>query len=102
MLRRDRQIKTQIRQMLDAVLFGISFWLSWIIRADPRVRELLHLDPITSFDAYFWLYLIVIFVGPLVLEAQGFYDRPLLSPRRAITWPLFKGCLLTTMGLILL
>jgi exopolysaccharide biosynthesis polyprenyl glycosylphosphotransferase len=102
MLRRDRQIKTQIRQMLDAVLFGISFWLSWIIRADPRVRELLHLDPINSFDAYFWLYLVVIFVGPLILEAQGFYDRPLISPRHSITWPLFKGCLLTTMGLILL
>jgi exopolysaccharide biosynthesis polyprenyl glycosylphosphotransferase len=101
MLRRHRQIKMQIQQVLDAVLFGVSFWLAWIIRADPDVMRLLHLKAVKPFDAYFWLYLVVIFVGPLILEAQGFYARPLLSPRRATIWPLFKGCLFTAVGMIL-
>jgi hypothetical protein len=91
MLRRHRQIKMQIQQLLDAVLFGVSFWLAWILRANPNVMLLLGLPAVKPFDAYFWLYLVVIFVGPLILEAQGFYDRPLLSPRRATMWSLFKG-----------
>ena len=36
-----------------------------------------------------------------MLEAQGFYDRPMLSPRRAVLWPLFKGCLVATVALIM-
>ena len=39
--------------------------------------------------------------APFVLESQGFYNRPLLGPRRAILWPLFKGCVLITLGLVL-
>jgi exopolysaccharide biosynthesis polyprenyl glycosylphosphotransferase len=101
MLRRNRQIKMQIQQVLDAILFGLSFWFAWIIRSDPDIISLLRLDQVTPFESYFWLYFVVILVGPLVLEAQGYYDRPLISPRRAILWPLFKGCLFTTVGLIM-
>lgn len=101
MLRRHRQITMQIQQVLDAVLFGLSFWLAWIIRADPMVMGWLKLPAVQPFDEYFWLYLVVIFVGPLILEAQGFYDRPLLAPRRSTLWSLFKGCFFTTIGMIL-
>ena len=38
---------------------------------------------------------------PLVLESQGFYDHPPLCARGAILWPLFKGCVLITVGLML-
>ena len=38
---------------------------------------------------------------PLVLESQGFYDHSPLCHRGAILWPLFKGCLLVTVGLML-
>src|SRR5579862_9382830 len=102
MLRRHRQIKTQIQQVLDAVLFGFSFWLAWVLRADPRIIEFFRLgEPLKPFDTYFWLYLVVIFVGPLILEGQGFYDRPVIAPRRTALWALFKGCLFTTIGLII-
>ncbi|HWF20357.1 MAG TPA: sugar transferase, partial [Verrucomicrobiae bacterium] len=101
MLRRNRQIKMQIFQVLDAILFGLSFWLAWFLRSNPDIIDLFNLKPVHSFDAYFWLYLLLIIGGPLVLEAQGFYDRPLLSPRRQIIWPLFKGCLVTTVALIM-
>ena len=35
------------------------------------------------------------------MESQGFYSRPVLCPRRDILWPLFKGCVITTVGLVL-
>jgi len=101
MLRRHRQLTTQIQQLLDALLFGLSFWLSWILRANPAIMSFLHLKTVKSFDAYFWLYLVVIVAGPLILEARGFYDRPLLAPRRTSFWPLFEGCVLTAVGMIL-
>jgi exopolysaccharide biosynthesis polyprenyl glycosylphosphotransferase len=40
-------------------------------------------------------------VGPLILESQGFYNRPVICPRAMVLWPLFKGILLTTIVLVL-
>ncbi|MDB6125905.1 MAG: exopolysaccharide biosynthesis polyprenyl glycosylphosphotransferase [Pedosphaera sp.] len=102
MLRRDRQIKMQIQQLLDALLFAVSFWLAWIFRANPDVMQFFGLSPVSPFTSYYLLYLVLIPTGPLVLEAQGFYDQPMLSPRRTAVWPLFKGCLFTTVGLIMI
>ncbi|MDB6017744.1 MAG: exopolysaccharide biosynthesis polyprenyl glycosylphosphotransferase [Pedosphaera sp.] len=101
MLRRHRQIKMQIQQLLDACLFAASFWSAWLLRANPDVMSFFSLAPVSPFEAYFWLYLILIPASPLILEAQGFYDRPLLAPRRVVVWPLFKGCLVATIGLIM-
>src|SRR5207253_626896 len=39
--------------------------------------------------------------APLILEAQGFYNRPVVCSRQATIWPLFKGCLFIALGLIL-
>jgi len=44
--------------------------------------------------------LILIPAAVLILEAQGFYNRPFVS-RRSMLWQLFKGCLLMTLGLVL-
>jgi FlaA1/EpsC-like NDP-sugar epimerase len=38
---------------------------------------------------------------PLVFESQGFYEHSPLCPRRLVLWPLFKGCVLITVGLML-
>jgi exopolysaccharide biosynthesis polyprenyl glycosylphosphotransferase len=101
MLHRDRQIRRQVHQLLDAVLFAVSFWLAYELRANPDIRELLDLIPIHPFEAYMWLYLILIPLAPLILEAQGFYQRPLFCSRRTTAWLLLKGCLFTSLGLIL-
>ena len=53
------------------------------------------------FETFVWFYLVLIFAGPLILEAQGFYDRPILGSRGATLWALFWGCLFTSMGLII-
>lgn len=101
MLRRDRQIRTVIHQLLDATLFAIAFGLAYTLRANPNVIAWLRLEPASPFANFAWLYLVLIPASPLVLESQGFYDHPPLCSRRAILWPLFKGCVLITVGLML-
>ncbi len=103
MLRRDRQIRTQIHQVADACLFAGSLWIAYALRNNPHIITWLDLDPIPAdvLGGVVWLYFILIVAAPLILESQGFYDRPALGPRRDIFWPLLKGCLITTIGLVL-
>jgi exopolysaccharide biosynthesis polyprenyl glycosylphosphotransferase len=102
MLKRDRQIRMQIHQLLDACLFAVSFPLAYVFRSDENVIDLLGLKPWTvPLDAYVWVYLILIPAAPLILEAQGFYNRPVLCLRRTTAWQIFKACLFMALGLIL-
>ena len=102
MLRRDQQLRTQFYQLLDAVLFGLAFWLAHLYRATwPSEFLWVHWAPIEEFDRFKWLLLIVIPGAPMILEAQGFYQRPLSCPRHTTAWILFKSCLLITIGVIL-
>src|SRR6187549_1134448 len=98
MLRRHQQIRMQLHQLMDACLFAISFWLAYAIRTHPLVvAELGHAAP---FEEFFWFYLILIPAAPLVLESQGYYNRPLLGPRRPVVWALFKSCIYLTIGMV--
>jgi len=103
MLQRDRQMRAQVNQLVDAFLFAASFWLMLTLRADPQIIDSLGLKPLPP-DAFVnvgWLYFVLIPGAPFVLELQGFYNRPILGPRRAILWPLFKGCALISIALVL-
>jgi exopolysaccharide biosynthesis polyprenyl glycosylphosphotransferase len=101
MLRRDRLIRMQINQFLDAAIFAFSFWLAYALRANPVLIRYLHQDPVIPFDHYKWLFLVLIPGVPLVLEAQGFYERPILCSRTTTAWQLFKGCVFISFGLVL-
>ena len=105
MLQRSRQIRTQIHQLVDACLFAASFWIAYSLRENPIFVTWLKLPPLTdvTFDSekLTWLYVALIPAAPLILESQGFYSRPPLGTRLGILWPLFKGCLITTLGLVL-
>ena len=102
MLRRDRQLRTQICQLKDAALFALGLWLAHLWRSHfPDNCLFLKFDPIDSFDAFIWLYLIIIPGAPLVLESQGFYQRPISATRRETAWLLFKGCFVAAVGVIL-
>ncbi len=101
MLSRYRQIRMQLHQVLDICLFALSFWLAGELRMNRELTAWFHLDPVDSLESFAWLYLILIPAAALILEAQGFYDRPLICSRRATLWPLFKACLLTTLVLVL-
>src|ERR1043166_8179620 len=101
MLRRDRQIRMQIHQLMDACLFALGFWLAYLLRSSPEIIDLFGLQPVNEFHDYRWLYIILIPAAPFILEAQGFYNRPTFCSRRTTAWLLFKSCFITTLVLIL-
>ena len=49
-----------------------------------------------------WHYFAIVPAAPLVLESQGFYNRPVIGRRAVIFWPLVKACFIVTIGLVLL
>lgn len=102
MLRRDRQLRTQIFQLKDAALFAVALWLAHLWRSHFPERILWwDFEGIAAFKEYVVLFLVIIPGAPLVLESQGFYQRPLFGPRRETCWLLFKGCFLVAVGVIL-
>lgn len=104
MLQRDRQIRTQVQQLADASLFAMSFWLAYCLRQLPAFSTMLGLDIIQpdAFSQNVWLYFALVPAAPLVLESQGFYNRPVVGRRRSIFWPLLKACFIVTIGLVLM
>ncbi len=93
----------QIHQLMDAALFALAFRIAYGLRdvlVDNSLVPFLKLDPIVPFEQFVWLYIVLIPAAPLILEAQGFYARPLYAPRAVTWWELFKGCLLTSLVLI--
>jgi exopolysaccharide biosynthesis polyprenyl glycosylphosphotransferase len=96
-------MRMQVHQLVDACLFAMSFWLAFELRADPDIMDFLRLRSVggVRFNDVAWLLVVLIPAAPLVLEAQGFYERPLLCPRRTTFWELLKGCAITTIGLVL-
>src|SRR5438093_9784416 len=102
MLRRDQQLRTQIYQLMDAVLFALAFWLAHVARSTwPAEFLWVRWDPIDAFEKFKWLLLIVIPGAPLILESQGYYSRPFTCARSTTAWILFKSCVLITIGIIL-
>ncbi len=86
---------------MDACLFALALWFSYVLRDNPDVIASLNLKAASSFDDFLWLYVVLIPVAPLVLDSQGFYKHDPLSSRREILWPLLKGCVLITVVLVL-
>ncbi len=102
MLHRHRQFRMQILQLKDMALFALALWLAHLIRSHWPAEWLgWRWDTIEPFEDFVSLFLIVI-PAPFILESQGFYKRPLNSPRMATFWMLFKTCLIVTIGVIMM
>jgi exopolysaccharide biosynthesis polyprenyl glycosylphosphotransferase len=123
MLRRQKQIRAQFLKVVDAAIFGFSFWVAHLLRAKsavvlpgaetagssaeydlPWLLRFLFRQPgthgIEPFAEYAWLLVIIVPLSPLLLELQGFYNRPLLASRKRTAWQVAKGCALTLMVVI--
>src|SRR5580704_7069371 len=98
MLRRDHQLRVQVYQIIDAGIFALALRMGHILRA--RLFGLpFFKDPITPFSPdYFWLFLVVIPMAPIILEWQGYYERPVLGSWRQTMWQLGKACTIATIG----
>ncbi len=101
MLKRQRQIRVIVQKLLDAGLFGVSLFVAHWLRSHYLKFAVLGGTPeIRSFEYFIWLFFLAIGVAPLLLEAQGFYNRPLVPRRRVTAWQLLKACLLAQLVLI--
>jgi len=93
-------MRMQVHQLMDACIFAVSFWLAYEFRTSDVMQDIVGLGKfLPQFEVFFWHYLVLIPVSPLVLEAQGFYDRPIIAARRHTLFSLFKGCLFISIGL---
>jgi exopolysaccharide biosynthesis polyprenyl glycosylphosphotransferase len=114
MLQRERHVRTQVQQITDACVFAVSFWLAFVVRGNAEVTYLvnetigawfgfLHWERVgtDAFDQVVWLYFALVPAAPLVLESQGFYNRPVIGTRTLMFWPLLKGCFIICIGLVL-
>jgi exopolysaccharide biosynthesis polyprenyl glycosylphosphotransferase len=129
MMRRDRQIRIQVHQWMDGMVFALGLWLAHFIRFNwdlivkgfrnvVGLKELAHVvrydmlgvpiadkpynpDPVAPFSEYMPLIWVLIPMAMFLLENQGFYERPLFAPRRKKAWQLAKTSFLSTIGLIL-
>jgi len=113
-LRRTQQLRIQIYQLKDATLFMLALWLAHVARAylpldewarwvpllGPLLERLLSVQ-IEPFAEFAWLFLIIFPGAPLILEWQGFYDRPMFCRRWETAWILLKSCAIMTIGLVL-
>lgn len=101
MLRRDKLIRMQIHELLDACLFAVAFWIAYELRSNEQMIQWFNMDEVSPFEKYVWLYLVLIPAAPMVLEAQGFYNRPLFCSRLNTAWLLLKGCCIVSLGLVI-
>src|SRR5271156_2344673 len=103
MLRGDRQLRVQLYQYIDGCVFAVGLWLAWLIRDYVGHLGIRKVPPLGPFEAgYFWLFLVVIPMTPMVLEGQGFYERPFFTPVREMAWQLVRSCTISALSLVLI
>src|SRR5213075_629627 len=74
-------------------------WLAHWIRNSFRLEIFGGFKEIPQFFEFLPLFLILPFT-PLLLEFQGYYNRPILSSRRQAAWMLLKACSLAVVLVI--
>jgi exopolysaccharide biosynthesis polyprenyl glycosylphosphotransferase len=99
MLRRHRQVRTQVHQLMDTVLFALALWLAHFLRAGLE-GDMGGLDAIRPFDDYTWLYLVILPFAPLVLEIQGVYQRSALQSFWSVLWRVLRASVILSVILI--
>ena len=81
MLRRQRQVRAQFQKLIDAGLFGLSFWLAHLLRSadiwgQPVLKSALAVwsgtPDIKSFAEYAWLLVVILPVAPFLLKCRAF------------------------------
>jgi exopolysaccharide biosynthesis polyprenyl glycosylphosphotransferase len=95
-----------MQQWIDGLLFGAGLIVAHHLRAywvSIRKTGIINPDAIRSFHPdYTWLFVAVIPLSILVLEANDFYKRAAFSSRRLMAWQLGKSCAFCTVGLVVM
>jgi len=76
MLARRQELNTQIQQLIDSFLLGFSLFLAHTLRDQSTSWFDLH-KSIDPFGNYWWLVIVIMIFGPILLDLQGFYESPI-------------------------
>ena len=76
MLARRQELNTQIQQLIDSFLLGFSLFLAHTLRDHSTTWFDLH-KSIDPFGNYWWLVIVIMIFGPILLDLQGFYESPI-------------------------
>lgn len=103
MLRRQKQIRAQLQKLLDGCLFALALWIAHFIRQNYlKVAWFGGAPDIENFEDFVWLGWLMVPIAPLLLDVQGFYNRPAICRRRTTGWQLLKASFIATLVLIFL
>ncbi len=81
MLARRQELNTQIQQLLDSFLLPVCLWIAYVLRLYSTIW--FNLTQTTDpFGNYWWLIIVIMLFGPILLDIQGFYDSPIDKPKR--------------------
>ena len=80
MLARRQELNTQIQQLIDSFLLGFSLYLAHTLRDHSTNWFDLH-KSIDPFGNYWWLVIVIMIFGPILLDLQGFYESPIDKTR---------------------
>jgi exopolysaccharide biosynthesis polyprenyl glycosylphosphotransferase len=76
MLARKQELNTQIQQLIDSFLLAFSLLSAHTLRLYATFWFNLT-NTIDPFRNYWWLLIVVMLFGPILLDLQGFYESPL-------------------------
>ena len=80
MLPRQQELNTQLQQIIDSVLLGLTLYATYVLRL--YATDWFNLErAIDPFSNYHWLMVVVMAFAPILLDLQGFYDSPLTKTR---------------------
>jgi exopolysaccharide biosynthesis polyprenyl glycosylphosphotransferase len=94
MLARRQELNTQIQTVFDSFLFAFSLLAAHTLR-DYSTQWFNLRKTIDPFGNYWWLVIVVMAFGPILLDLQGFYQSPLNKTK----WKSFVQILRGMIGL---
>src|SRR5580693_7871563 len=99
---KQREIAIQFNQVTDALVIAVVYWLAHALREELAFCYPLTFSLIASFRYYKWLYLVILPLCPLLLDINGFYNRPIMLKWTQTMWMLLKSVTICVLVLIAL
>lgn len=75
-MNRKQEIAKDLSMLIDAALLGFCFWICYLLRSTGLVRLDILWD-IPPFDHSDWMLILIVLLSPVLLNLNGFYDKPL-------------------------
>lgn len=73
---RRQELNIQLSQLGDGLIMGVMLWVCYVLRSSNFV-VLDQFRSIPPFEEFYWVLVLVVTAGPLLLEGQGYYGSPL-------------------------